>query len=106
LDIKVRWSPAFTGFGLVGDLHFIASDLPTPSKIIVGPIFNALHGVVQTRELYPVLVTLRTDLPDGEPRGVVLVLVVQEDVAQFQKGCLVSVWWRSIVYEGRGLGFI
>ena len=84
LNEKVRWSLAFTGFGLVGDFDSTTTDLTTSWKELVGPITQVQDRIVQSWELDPVFDALAADLPEGHPGG--LILFFKEDSTQFQKG--------------------
>ena len=64
LDIQVRWSLAFTGFGLVGDFNSATANLTTPREKGVGPITEPPDGVIPSWQLDPVFDALAADLPE------------------------------------------
>ena len=77
------------GLGLVDDFHSVTTDLTALWEIVTGPIADVPDRIVQSRELDPVFDALGADLPERHPGR--LILVFQEDFAQFQKGGLICV---------------
>ena len=64
LNEKVRWSLAFTGFGLVGDFDSTTTDLTTLREKVAGPITEVPDRIVQSWELAPVFDALAADLSE------------------------------------------